>query len=269
MKLFYRKTGGGQPFIILHGLFGSSDNWMTFGRELSSRFEVWIPDLRNHGRSPHSMEHNYDLMAEDLLEFMIDFDIKKPIILGHSMGGKLAINFALLHPELTGHLIVLDIAPKSYLFSINLNTETLNHKYIIETMLDFAFNGITKREQLDIVLAKSIKSLQVRQFLLKNVKRNNNNAFEWILNVKALYLNLNKILDEVNLKPESRALGVNDFPVLFIKGSDSDYILKDDEVLIKSLFPDSAIETITGAGHWIHVDQPAMLVQSICRFLNI
>ena len=125
MKLFYRTYGEGYPFIILHGLYGCSDNWVSIGKELSNTFQVFIPDIRNHGHSPHSHEHNYEVMKNDLLEFMNFHSIEKAILLGHSMGGKIAINFSLSYPERIKKLIILDIAPKTY--SLNDNIKTNNH----------------------------------------------------------------------------------------------------------------------------------------------
>jgi esterase len=268
MKLFYRKMGKGPAFLILHGLYGSSDNWITIGRQLSPDFEVYLLDSRNHGLSPHEMEHTYHAMASDLLEFMDDLQIKKAIIMGHSMGGKVAMCFALNHPERLSHLIVLDIAPKSYLAALDLKDKTLDHQYILETMLNFDFSGIMRRDQLDALLSTSIENASIRQFLLKNVKRDQNNAFKWILNVEALFANLEEILGGLPFKQAVWENVISGFPVLFVKAGDSDYILKEDEESVKHVFPNSFIETIEGSGHWIHVDQPGLLVELIFRFLR-
>jgi esterase len=268
MKLFYRKFGEGQAFIILHGLFGASDNWVTIGRELSAQFEIWLPDLRNHGRSPHSTEHDYNSMANDLLEFIVDHNIQKPIILGHSMGGKLAMNFAVQHPDRICQLIVIDIAPKSYL-SFQNQSNTLNQRSILEIMMNFDFSGIKQRDQLDVNLSKSIKNDQIRQFLLKNVKRDAENSFNWIINVSTLYKNFNNILEGFVLSSGSLDELISGFPVLFIKGANSEYITNDDEEIIKRIFPYSEIISIPGAGHWVHVDQPDLLIKSIKQFLNL
>jgi esterase len=269
MKLYHKKLGEGNALIILHGLFGSSDNWLTIGRALSIHFEVWLIDLRNHGRSPHHSENSYDGMAADLLELMYDNHLDKAIIMGHSMGGKVAMNFALKNPNRVSHLIVLDIAPKSYLFSLKLDSETLNHKKIIEVMMNFDFANMKTREQLDIAFSKSIKSSQVRQFLLKNITRGYDDNFTWKINLIALYTNLNEILDGVTLNPESFGYGIIGFPVLFIKGGNSEYITPDDEEHIKRIFLYSQIISLSGAGHWLHVDQPDLLIQSIFDFLNV
>jgi len=177
------------------------------------------------------------------------------------------MNFAAKHPGRISNLIVVDIAPKSYLFAIDLKNAAINHKLIIETMLNFDFTGITNRAQLDSIMSESIKSIGVRQFLLKNIKRNHHKMFEWTLNVKALHANLNEILGGVALNQTNFGSEIDGFSTLFIKGANSDYILKDDEEMIKNIFPYCIIETIAGAGHWIHVDQPAQLLQSVFRFL--
>jgi esterase len=269
MNLFFRKFGGGPPFIILHGLYGSSDNWVSIGRELSAWFEVYLLDLRNHGRSPHSPEHSYKQMAGDLKEFMDDHQIQKAIILGHSMGGKAAMKFACLFPERITHLIVLDIAPKSYLFSSDLQSDTLNHKKILQAMLNFDFSGIQNRDELDERLAKVIRSRQVRQFLLKNVKRKKDHTFDWIINVQSLFDNLDNILD--GFSTELAAIGepVTGFPVLFIKGAKSEYITKDDEALIKKLFPYADIHSVPGVGHWLHAEEPVLLLKSVLKLFDL
>lgn len=269
MKLYFRKFGGGPPFIILHGLYGSSDNWVSIGRELSAWFEVYLLDLRNHGRSPHSPEHSYKNMAGDLKVFMDEHQIQKAIILGHSMGGKVAMNFSFLFPEKITHLIVLDIAPKSYLFSSELQSDTLNHKKILQAMMNFDFSGIQNREELDEHLSKVIRNRQVRQFLLKNVKRNKDHTFGWIINVKSLYLNLNNILDGFSEELATIGEPVTGFPVLFIKGAKSEYITRDDETLIKKIFPYSDIQSIPGAGHWLHAEEPALLLKSVLKLFDL
>ncbi len=264
MKLFFRKLGKGQPFIILHGLYGSSDNWVSIARELSANFEVWLIDLRNHGHSPHSKDHNYGLMAEDLYAFIAEHQLIKPILLGHSMGGKTAMYFADKYPELLSHLIIIDIAPKSYLFSIDIQSDTLNHKQIMEGMLAIDFSRLKKREDLNKELAKFIPNEQIRQFLMKNIKRNHDMSFGWILNIEDLYENINNILD--GFKPTGNK-SIQDFPVLFVKGAESEYITSDDLDEIKSFFPNAKLEIIPHAGHWLHVQQPELLIKKLKEFL--
>jgi esterase len=268
VKLFYRKFGVGDPVIILHGLYGSSDNWITIGRALSEQFEVWMPDLRNHGRSPHSSKHTYEDMQNDLVEFMNEHEIEKATLIGHSMGGKAVMHFSMNHPERISHMIVIDIAPKSYLFSLELESDTLNHKTIMEAMMDLNFEGVKHREELDELLSKNIRSIKIRQFLLKNVKRNEDKSFGWSLNIEALYENLEHILDGTSLSGANLGEGITNFPVLFIKGANSDYITEEDKEKIQEVFPYAEFQTILNAGHWLHAEQPDELLRTLINFIN-
>lgn len=268
MKLFFRKFGEGAPIIILHGLYGSSDNWVTIGRALSEHFEVWLVDQRNHGKSPHSLEHSYQDMQEDLREFMDDQQIGKAILIGHSMGGKTVMQFAIENPDRVSHLIVLDIAPKSYLFSLDIESDTLNHKKIMESMLSVDFKGIEQRHELDDLLSKKIRSQRIRQFILKNVKRGDDKSFGWRLNIEALYSNLNEILDGVAITGQGLGEEITGFSVLFVKGGNSDYISIEDKERIQDLFPYAEFETINNAGHWLHAEQPEELLKVLKGFID-
>jgi len=264
MQLFYRKLGKGMPFIILHGLYGSSDNWISVARELSVNLEVWLIDLRNHGRSPHHKDHTYEIMVDDLYEFVNEHKLKKFVLLGHSMGGKLAMHFADSHPELLSHLIIIDIAPKSYLFSIDIQSDTLNHKQIMEGMLAMDFSGITNREEIDLHLTKLVPNDKIRHFLMKNIKRKQDMSFDWSLNIEALYLNLNNILCELKVNSKK---SLEKLPVLFVKGSDSEYINKLDLEDINTIFPMAKLEIIKDAGHWLHIEKPDLLIKTIKEFI--
>ena len=268
MKLFYRKFGEGVPIIILHGLYGSSDNWVTIGRALSEEFEVWLVDHRNHGKSSHSNEHNYHVMQEDLKEFIEEHQIRKAIVIGHSMGGKVAMQFAVNNPEKISHLVVLDISPKSYLFSLNIESDTLNHKNIMESMLGVDFSGIKHRSELDDLLSNKIRSNRIRQFILKNVKRQEDKSFGWRLNIEALYANLEEILDGFSVSGQSFGEEITGFSVLFVKGGNSDYIAEEDKESIQSIFPYAEFETIHNAGHWLHAEQPDELLKVLKNFIN-
>ncbi len=261
MKLFFRKYGQGPPLIIIHGLYGSSDNWVSIGRKLAENFEIYILDQRNHGRSPHSSDHNYLLLKEDLKEFMDTHSIEKAIIIGHSMGGKTAMFFAADYPERISHLIVADISPNSYQFT-NSN-QLLAHSTIINAMHNIDFYGINGREDIDDILAKSIPEYRIRQFLLKNVKRTKDNEYSWSLNLKTLKTELKNILDGLD-KNQTEITG---FPVLFIKGGKSDYISAKDEKVINKIFPFADIETIPNAGHWLHSEQPELFLKKVKEFI--
>ncbi len=267
MKLFYRKFGEGTPIIILHGLYGSSDNWVTIGRALSSQYEVWLLDQRNHGKSPHSQEHTYQSMQSDLAEFMSDHNLEQAIIIGHSMGGKTAMKFAIENPDKILSLIVVDIAPKSYKFALNIKSETLNHKSIMESMLDIDFTGITNRKELEDLMTNKIRNRKIRQFILKNVKRQDNNAYGWQLNLEVLYKHLEYILDGFSDSTTNIGYEITGFPILFVKGEESQYITVDDKERIRSIFPYADIVSIENAGHWLHAEEPEQLLKTINSFL--
>jgi len=268
MKLNFRKYGEGPVLIILHGLYGSSDNWISVARELSEHFEVYIPDLRNHGESPHSDEHNYPSMREDLLELLQDQGIKSATLLGHSMGGKTAMFFAVEYPEFVDNLIVVDISPRSYK-SEKEAPHTVDHSNIIRAMREVDFEKAENRMDIDMMLSDTIKSQRIRQFLLKNVKRKNKDRFCWKLNLDALQKSLVDILDGIDPVSVNGGTGITGFPVLFIKGQNSDYIDKPDYPLIQQLFPASEIVTIPNAGHWLHAEQPELFMKNIFYFLGI
>lgn len=261
MELFYRKYGQGPPLIIIHGLYGSSDNWVSIGRKLAENFEVFIIDQRNHGKSPHSPDHNYQVLKADLLEFMDAQSIVKAIIIGHSMGGKVAMFFAADYPERVSHLIVADISPSSYQFTSS--TQLLAHTTIIRAMFNLDFYGISNRQEVDDILAKSIPENRIRQFLLKNIKRSKNNEYSWRLNIRTIKNELKNIMEGL----DENQTEISGFPVLFIKGGNSDYIQKDDEKIIKKIFPYADIETIPNAGHWLHAEQPELFLEKINDFI--
>lgn len=261
MDLFFRKYGQGPPLIIIHGLYGSSDNWVSIGRKLAKNFQVFLIDQRNHGKSPHSKDHNYDLLKEDLREFMDKQSIEKAIIIGHSMGGKTAMFFAAAYPERISHLIVVDISPRSY--KTTKSIQLLAHNTIIRAMYNIDFYGVNSRQEIDGILAKSIPETRIRQFLLKNIKRSKNNEYSWSLNIKTIRNELENILDGLDEgQPE-----ITGFPVLFIKGEKSDYILDDDKETIKKTFPFADFETIPNSGHWLHAEQPKIFIQKIEDFI--
>ena len=197
----------------------------------------------------------WDVDGNQLLDFAL---------IGHSMGGKVAMHFADKYPEFLSHLIIIDIAPKSYLFSIDIQSDTLNHKQIMQGMLALDFNGIKKREEIEILLSHQIKNDRIRQFLMKNIKRNQDMSFGWILNIEALFKNIENIL--AGFTP-TRTILLKEFKVLFVKGSESEYITNQDMQDIKSIYKDASFEIIQNAGHWVHVEQPDILINSITEFM--
>ncbi len=255
MKLFYRHFGEGKPLIILHGLFGLSDNWVTHAKRLAEKFSVYLPDLRNHGQSPHSPTFNYAAMADDLYEFIDEHKLKNPVIIGHSMGGKVAMWFALEYPDLLEKLIVVDISPAKY-------ADRDAHFDIISAMMSIDFEAVHTREEVEELLKHSIPHYGTRLFILKNLYRKTRNTFDWRLNLNTISNNMDMIFAGVDVD------NVFNKPVLFIKGGKSDYIKDDHIPTIKRLFPASEIITIPQAGHWVHVDAPDEICRQFSNFLG-
>ena len=253
MKLHFQETGEGQSLIILHGLFGSSDNWLTVARELAADYKIYLADLRNHGDSPHSENFTYADMADDLAEFVHDQQIKDPVVIGHSMGGKAAMRFSTEHPELVKKLVVVDIAPRYY---------PPHHQGILEGLKSIDTENIKSRKEADEALAKYVKELGVRQFLLKNLSRNEKGGYEWKMNLPVIDQKIENVGE--GLSEDARF----DKPVLFINGAKSDYIRKKEEELIFTIFPQATIETIQGAGHWVHAEKTEEFVALLRSFLK-
>jgi len=269
MNLFFREEGEGFPIVIVHGLYGSSDNWLTVGKKLSSNYKVYMIDQRNHGRSPNSDEHSFEAMKNDLAEFFDQQKIEKAILMGHSMGGKTAMCFAADYPERIEKLIVVDIAPKDY-FLLNDESQYYLHNNILRAMLELDFSRIESRKQVEDFLNERIDSTQIVQFLLKNVHRNKENQlYEWRLNVPVLYDNLDEIIKGVNAHWFDDRLPITNYQVLFIKGANSNYILPEDFASIRRIYPEAGIVEIANAGHWLHAEQPQLFMEVVWKFIRI
>jgi esterase len=253
MKLFYRIYGNGPVLLILHGLYGSSDNWVSIAGKISEKYTVILPDLRNHGQSPHSAKHNYDVMAEDIFGLVTDLGIRRFILAGHSMGGKVAMKFALKWPEMIESLVVADISP--FGSSDPENQFYRQHKEILEAMLSLNPDEYRSRDELEESLAGKIESERTRGFLMKNITRNPGGGFAWKLNVKALLSNLGNITGSI-FGEADLPYPVTGFPVLFVRGGDSEYLDPSEFQNITGVFPAAEFITVENAGHWIHADQP-------------
>jgi esterase len=253
MKLHSRDLGQGTPFVILHGLFGLSDNWQTLAKFWSQKYHVHLLDLRNHGRSPHSTEFNYDLMVADLAEFLTEHQLENPVIMGHSMGGKVAMNFALSYPEKLSKLIVVDIAPRPY---------PVHHQDIIDGLNAIGISTMTSRTQAEAALTPYIPEAETRLFLLKNLYRREDNSFGWRMNLAAIEKNI----EEVGRETTSDTPFTK--PTLFIKGEKSRYIQDKDIPSIQHLFPQAKIETVANAGHWVHAEAPEKFYQLVVDFIK-
>jgi esterase len=263
MQLFFRKLGSGPPLIILHGLYGSSDNWISIARALSDSFEVIIPDLRNHGKSPWSDHHDYPSMVEDILQLIDLLGYNKVHLLGHSMGGKVAMFFANDYPDRMASLSVVDISPFAY-HDIREEKHLSVHKEIINAMQELDLDSIATREEADDRLAASMTDKALRGFLLKNLVRMPDDKFQWKLNLAVISNHLLETLDGLPTDQSS----LTGFPVLFIKGGESPYIRKEDYPGIKKIFPQAEIVEIPGAGHWLHAENPSLFLKTVRHFLN-
>lgn len=252
MELHFRSLGSGPALILLHGLLGSLDNWLPLGRQFAQRFTVLAVDQRNHGLSPHSDEFGYDLMAHDLHQFMHDRGLTTAHLLGHSMGGKTAMQFALLYPDQVEKLVVVDIAPRAY---PPVHAETLRALQALDLEVH------QRREDFNDALAAQVPDVELRQFLLKNLRRDHDGAFYWKVNLPAIWDNYRHL----NAAPAVE--GQFTKPALFLRGGDSDYVHEADFELIRRYFPGAQLRTIPGAGHWVHADQPEEFLASVLEFL--
>jgi esterase len=253
MKLAYRKLGSGKPLFILHGLFGSADNWQTIGKHLAEYFTVYFIDLRNHGQSPWSNDWNYEVMAEDLLELMQDEGLDKVNLLGHSMGGKTAMQFAVRYPQKVEKLVVVDIGPKKY---------PTTNQFVVDAIEQFNTHIVSSRKEAEQVMSQFIEEQGVRQFLLKNLQWDDNQKLSWKFNYEVIKQNINRVSDATPI-PDNPI----EIPTLFVKGEKSDYIFPSDIKLITAIFPKAHLETIPGAGHWVHADKPQEFLKIVAEFL--
>ncbi len=253
MKLFYRETGTGQPLIILHGLFGMSDNWMSLAKKFAKSRKVYLLDMRNHGQSPHHPRFDYDCLTDDLREFINEHKLDHITLLGHSMGGKIAMNFSLKYGSPVNKLIIADITARSY--------DTSRFKSILLTMRSIPLNKISNRKEADEFLAAKIKHKGLRQFLLKNITRDENNQFIWKLNVDGLLANIDNISQEINSDTSFPK------PVLLIYGGQSDYVKTEDIDKLKHPFPALQTRVIPNATHWLHAEAPDEFYKIVMEFL--
>ncbi len=250
MKLFYREYGEGKPFVILHGLFGFSDNWTSHAKKLADYYRVILVDLRNHGHSPWSDEFSYELMVKDLNELVALLNLKKFILLGHSMGGKVAMRYAQLNPESLDKLVVVDMGVKEY---------PPHHQHIITAIKAIDTTKLSSRSEAELHLKKYVENEGIIQFLLKNLYWKEKGKLEWRMNFPILEKNMSEILKELPFK-ESWVT------TLFIRGSLSNYILNEDIDDLEKNFPDSNLVTVSNAGHWVHAEAQDIFLSEVLSF---
>ena len=253
MTLNYKKTGKGRPLIILHGLFGSLDNWMTLAKKWSGVFEVYLVDQRNHGQSPHSTEFSYPLMAEDLKELMGQLNLESAILLGHSMGGKTVMEFSMKYPNMVESLVVVDIAPVSY---------KVHHYAVIDALKNVPLSEVSSRKDAESYLSQFIPDIGTRQFLLKNLYWEEKGKLAWRFNLEVLANEIIPISEYAIVEGEFGK------ETLFIAGAKSNYILPEYGAKIKSKFPIYKLESIADAGHWVHAEKMSEFSEVVMNFLK-
>jgi esterase len=254
MQLYSRRFGEGKPVLILHGLFGSSDNWLSFGKALAIHgYEVHLLDLRNHGQSPHHPVFDYASLSADVIEYIETSGIHLPVVVGHSLGGKTTLKLAVTAPHLLSGMVIIDIAPRYY---------PVHHRQILDALESVDFNLMKSRTEVEAELSKSISEPAVLQFMLKNVWWKEKDKLAWRFNLEAISLNIENVGEPVY--PE----GFFHLPSLFIRGEESGYITDADETDILEKFSGSEVVTAPGAGHWVHADNPEWLMKTLLEFLG-
>lgn len=255
MNLFYRQTGNGAPLFILHGLFGSGDNWNSMAKELSACFSVFVVDLRNHGQSLHSNEWDYTIMASDIARLASTLHLNKIYIAGHSMGGKVCMQLACQSPEIIEKMMVIDIAPRYY---------KPHHQQILAGLNSLDFNKIKSRKEAEEGLSMYIKETGTLQFLLKNLYWVGPEKLGWRFNLDVITQKIECVGQDFQGNCKNTFLS----PVSFIKGDKSDYINDNDFLIINKLYPNSELITIKDAGHWVHAEKPRELLAEMLRFFD-
>lgn len=251
-KLNFKTFGSGDPIIILHGLFGMLDNWQTIAKKLSEDYMVYLVDLRDHGKSEHTDDFNYSLLAQDIAEFMEAEWIHESYVIGHSMGGKTALQLVNDYPDLVKKLIIVDIGIKSY---------KGGHEVILDALRSVPIDIVESRKEVEKHLAQYIEEPGIRLFLMKNLTRNKEGGYRWKMNLNLLIKHYQEILAGITFGD------VVETPTLFIRGGKSGYILNEDVEELSSHFNDMNLVTIEDAGHWVHAEKPNELLSAINSFL--
>ena len=253
MRLHSKILGKGQPFIILHGLFGMSDNWKTLGIKFSEQgFNVHLIDQRNHGRSFHNKLFNYDVLVEDLEQYCIQHELEDIVLLGHSMGGKTAMLFATEYPELVSKLVVADISPRFY---------PIHHDVILKGLSALNLDELKSRGQADEILKDYVPDFETRLFLLKNLYWKEKGHLALRFNLEVLKDNISEVGEALPIYSKFNG------ETLFLRGEKSNYIIQQDESIINAHFPKAIIETINNAGHWLHAENPKDFFEAVIRFV--
>ena len=251
MLLHYKELGEGKPLVILHGLFGTSDNWQTHAKKLGEYYRVILVDQRNHGHSPWSEDFTYEYLADDLERLIIHLGIDQFTLIGHSMGGKTAMYYSQKYPTRLEKMVIVDIGIKQY---------PMHHNEIIKGIKSLDLTTISSRSAAEQAMIRFVDSYGVRQFLLKNLYWVEKGKLAWRMNVDVLEREMEEILAPIpNIEVWT--------PTLFLRGAMSNYILDEDWDAIEEIFPDATLETIENAGHWVHSEQPDEFIEKVLGFI--
>lgn len=252
MKLYHREMGSGQPLLIIHGLFGSSDNWLTHARNLSDSFRVILVDQRNHGHSPHMHEHSYDLMAQDLYELVADLGLRDLLLIGHSMGGKTILRFAQQYSFLIDRMVVADMGIRQY---------PPHHDLVFKGLFAVDVKDCPSRRDAEERLAGFVGEVSTRQFLLKNLYWKEHGKLDWRFNLEALYNHRSEMMAAI---PDQKI----ETDTLFLRGGKSNYVLDEDLPVIQRLVPNASFETMPEAGHWLHAEAPEEFIAHVRNYFG-
>jgi esterase len=253
MKLFSRVLGEGEPVVVMHGVFGSSDNLFTVCKKIAENgFEVHLLDARNHGQSPRSNDFNYDVMASDLNTYLQDHYLENPTIIGHSMGGKTTFQFSQNYLNFS-KIIVIDIAPRYY---------PTHHNHILEGLKAIDLTSIKSRKEAEDIFSLYVSDFGEKQFILKNLYRTEEGGFDWRINVPVITKEIYHVGAEIDLSVKIEK------PTLIVRGSESSYVSNEDFETIKNVYPNAILSTIAGANHWIHASKPESFLEVVLTFLK-
>lgn len=264
MKIHFKKLGEGPALIIIHGLYGNGGNWLEIAQYLKDKFTVYLPDMRNHGNSSHSEEFGYDCMAEDIYKIIEEQRLSQITLLGHSIGGRTAMRLAMLHGEIIKQLIIVDMPPVTIQTKKRYPLLFQAHVDIARSMINMPIDTFSSLTEANDYLAKTMPIQEIREFLLKNLKTDENQMFYWQINLPAIFNNLKEII--VGDKIMNTQI---DCSTLFIKGEISSYLTMKDFDTIELLFPNMQFEMVKGASHWVHIDKPVIFKSLLTKFLNL
>jgi esterase len=253
MRLHYAVQGEGRPLVVLHGFLGSSDNWRAMRKRFAATYKVFSLDQRNHGGSPHSSSMNYGVMADDLREFLFEQGVSQVSLLGHSMGGKVAMQFASQSPEATEKLVIVDIGPKAY---------PPAHRLLLQAMQNLELGRLKNYGEAEAALSATIGDPALSKFVVKNLARNLDGAFQWRIGLDELTANYDQLLKAPAMSNSF------DKPTCFIRGARSRFIEDRDFAAIREYFPLAEFYTVPNAGHWVHIDAPEEFYRIVDEYLR-